>query len=66
VLQEHEKSLDKKRVNLRKAEEEHLRSVREVDRQLAKLKVASTGTASQKEAALQEEIEKCMVCLWLN
>jgi hypothetical protein len=43
-----------------------VRSVKEVDRQLSKLKVASTGTASQKEAALQEEIEKFMVCWHLN
>jgi len=63
VLQEQEKSLDKKRVHLRKAEEEYLRSAKEVDRHLAKLKVASTGTASQKETALQEEIEKFMAIL---
>jgi len=63
MLQEQERSLDKRRAGLRKAEEDHVRSVKEVDRQLSKLKVASTGTASQKEAALQEEIEKFMAIL---
>lgn len=57
-----ERTLDKKKLDLRKLEEGFLRSRKEVERQASKLKVASTGPSSLKEAELQGEVDKCMVC----
>lgn len=58
--------LDAKSIELRRIGEEVLRLRKEAERQTSKYKLLSTGTSSQKEAELQAEIDKLMVCTSLN
>jgi hypothetical protein len=60
--QEKEKIYAQKNAELRKAEEALLRSKKDLERQTSKLKVSTPGNASQREAELQVEVDKAMVC----
>jgi E3 ubiquitin-protein ligase BRE1 len=62
IMQERERVLSKERSELRKQEEALSKSKKEVEKQLAaKGKVIPPGSASQREAELQSEVDKCMV-----
>jgi E3 ubiquitin-protein ligase BRE1 len=63
-MQEREKVLSKDRSDLRKLGEALLKSKKEVEKQLAaRAKAIIPGSASQREAELQSEVDKCMVRL---
>jgi hypothetical protein len=61
MWQDREKWHAQKGAELRKAEEGFLRSKKDLERQLSKLKGVGSGSASQKEEALEEEIKRCYV-----
>lgn len=60
-MSERERSLDKQRADLRRAEEGFVKSRKEAERQASKSKIINSGSSFQREAALQEEIDKLMV-----
>jgi hypothetical protein len=60
AFQELEARFVKKKTELRKAEENLSKVEREVERQASKVKASATG--SQKEAELNEEVERWRVC----
>ncbi|OCH92316.1 BRE1-domain-containing protein [Obba rivulosa] len=66
IMVQHEHDLERRRNELRKAEENLVRSRKEAERQSAKLKASSNmlnSTASSREAQLQQEVDKCMSIL---
>jgi hypothetical protein len=55
MIQDIDRALDRKRVDLRRMEEDFLRSKKDMERQASKSKAAATG--SSKEDELQDEID---------
>lgn len=55
-------AIEKKRAELRKLEESLIKSKKDAEKQATKLKSMSTSSGNAKEAELQSEIDKCMVC----
>jgi len=63
-MQEREKTLTKDRSELRKLGEALLRMKKDLEKQLAaRAKAITPGSASQREAELQSEVDKCMTVL---
>jgi E3 ubiquitin-protein ligase BRE1 len=62
ITKEKDVAVDAKTTELRRAEENLVRLRKEYERQASKYKLLSTGTSSQKEAELQDEVDKLMVC----
>lgn len=64
VLIDHERSLERRREELRKMEEASARSKKEAERHVLKMKSTAqnhTTSSSTREAQLQSEVDKCMV-----
>lgn len=63
-VRDSEKSIERRRAELRKVEEDLIKARKEAERQTTKMKslaVNSTASSSTKEAQLQSEVDKCMV-----
>ncbi|KAI0930463.1 hypothetical protein AcW1_009141 [Taiwanofungus camphoratus] len=66
VLIDHERSLERRREELRKMEEASARSKKEAERHVLKMKSTAqnhTTSSSTREAQLQSEVDKCMSIL---
>ena len=63
-MRDSEKSIERRRADIRKIEEELIKARKETERLSAKAKtlaVNSTASSSTREAQLQSEVDKCMV-----
>lgn len=58
--------MDAKATEVRRVEEELVRVKKDAERQQSKYKLMATGSSSQKEAELQQDLDKVWVSYPLN
>jgi len=63
LLKERDASLEAKATEVRRAEEELVRLKKDAERQQSKYKLMATGSSSQKEAELQQDLDKVWALL---
>ena len=61
LLKERDACLEAKTTEVRRAEEELIRLRKDAERQQSKYRLMATGSSSQKEAELQQDLDKVWV-----